>query len=487
MQIVFPCADRYDRGAFRFNFPTGHSLPMSNLNHFFASVLCVSLATLAITPCLKAEDAWTENISQAIEKAAEDDKDLLLLFTGSDWCPPCKKLEAEVLSNEDFQTEITKHFVLVKFDYPRNSDQDEMIAEQNKEWAAKFGVDSFPTIFLVDQALKPYAIAGYEEGGFQNYLGLLEESRQVRVNRDEKLRLADGKQGLERARLLDDAISELREEIVSLYYPEIVAEIVELDSSDELGLRTKWNASQELEMRKMMMTDLMMISRLEKPQRAIEFIDEVLSEIEFPAKDRLEIMQMKLNLVRQLDDNAKTDQILDEMINMDGVAGATRERLIVKKIYLMIGTNRDAEALKLLDDSLENGESNLFLLMAKGEILDSQEKPAAAIVAYDLAIKKAGDSPDVMVELVSAKSDALYRLKQETEALQTLDNFADNTQMPADLRSEVLLHKSLIMRDMNRIRQARLAENRAIEIAESSQQRAEMQKIVERLREKFGE
>ena len=59
--------------------------------------------------------------------------------------------------------------------------------------------------------------------------------------------------------------------------------------------------------------------------------------------------------------------------------------------------------------------------------------------------------------------------------------------MPSDLRAESLLHKALIMRDMKRSRQARLAENRAIEITESPQERAEVQKIVERLREKFGE
>ena len=31
-----------------------------------------------------------------------------------------------------------------------------------------------------------------------------------------------------------------------------------------------------------------------------------------------------------------------------------------------------------------------------------------------------------------------------------LDNFADDTQMPSDLRAEALLHKAMIMRDMNR-------------------------------------
>jgi predicted RNA polymerase sigma factor len=89
--------------------------------------------------------------------------------------------------------------------------------------------------------------------------------------------------------------------------------------------------------------------------------------------------------------------------------------------------------------------------------------------------------------LISAKADALYAVDKATEALQALDNYADDTQMPSDLRGEALLHKAMIMRDMNRSRQARLAENRAIEITESAQERAEMQKIVERLRKKFGE
>ena len=44
-----------------------------------------------------AEDGWTEDASRGNEQAVKEDKDLLLLFTGSDWCPPCQKLEQEVL------------------------------------------------------------------------------------------------------------------------------------------------------------------------------------------------------------------------------------------------------------------------------------------------------------------------------------------------------------------------------------------------------
>ena len=127
----------------------------------------------------------------------------------------------------------------------------------------------------------------------------------------------------------------MREEIIGVYYPEIVEEIVALDKDNALGLRKKWNAAEDAEMRKIIMEDLMMIARIEKPQRAVDFIDEVMKEIEFSDSERLNIFQIKLNLVRQLKDSSKVDALLDEMIDLDGVDGNTRQRLIVKKIYLM--------------------------------------------------------------------------------------------------------------------------------------------------------
>ncbi len=435
----------------------------------------------------KADEAWTEDVSAAIKTANDDDKDILLFFTGSDWCPPCKKLEEEVLSVPDFQVEASQHYVLVKLDFPQEIEQEESIKKQNEQWAQKFGVDSFPTVILLDKNEKPYAIAGYEDGGFQNYLGMLEESRQRRVVRDEKFAEAKDKKGTERAKLLDEGIGQFREEIIELYYPEVVEEIVALDKDDELGLKTKWHGAKEAEMRKVILTDMMMIARLEKPERAIKFIDEVLAEVSFPDVEKLSVYQMKLNLIRQLKDPTRIDQMLDEMINLEGVVGETKERLIVKKIYLMIGSGRYDEAMKSLDESMQDDQNNLFLLMAKGEILDSKDKFGEAIEAYDLAIDSAKNAPDILIDLVSAKADALFALNDEAGSLQILDNFSDDSKMPSDLRAEALLHKAMIMRDMKRVRQARLAENRAIQITESPKQRAEIQKIVDRLREKYGD
>ena len=476
---------------FRQNGSGGLNFHWSNLARLglrqLSAITVIALFLCSASLASDEEPGFTEDAKKAIAQAVEQDKDIIFLFTGSDWCPPCKKLEAEILSEKDFLFEVSKHFVLVKFDFPKLTKQSEEIAQQNEEYGQKFGVNSYPTLVLTDKSLKPFAFAGYEAGDFKNYLALLEEARKLRVERDENLEKAKGKTGDERAKLLDQAIGKMKSEIVEVYYPEIIAEIVELDKSNNLKLREKWNAGADAEMRKVVMTDLLMVSRLKKPKVAIQLIDEVMEEIEFTDAQKLTIYQMKLNLVRQLGDDKMTDALLDQMIGLEAVQGETRQRLIVKKIYLMIGSGRRAEALKALDQAIADGGGSIHLYLAKGELHDAESEYDEAIKAYDGALKTARSKPDVMVELVGAKADALYELKNEKLALQILDDFADDTQMPSDLRAESLLHKAMIMRDMKRTRQARLAENRAIEITESAQERSQVQKMVEKLREKLGE
>jgi len=68
-----------------------------------AVMALVILTNLCASPCDAApNDGFTTDVKAAIEEALEQDKDILLLFTGSDWCPPCKKLESEVFSQQEF-------------------------------------------------------------------------------------------------------------------------------------------------------------------------------------------------------------------------------------------------------------------------------------------------------------------------------------------------------------------------------------------------
>ena len=63
------------------------------------------------------DEVWLDDVDKAIATAKADGKDLLLLYTGSDWCPPCKKLEEEVFGQDEFLTEAKRNFVFVILDF----------------------------------------------------------------------------------------------------------------------------------------------------------------------------------------------------------------------------------------------------------------------------------------------------------------------------------------------------------------------------------
>ena len=451
----------------------------------FASIALLFAILLSVTMSDVLAAEWNEDINAAVEQAAATDKDLIILYTGSDWNPPSKLLDKEVLSQEEFLFEVDPHYVLVMLDFPKEKQQKPEIAQRNAQWAERFGIENFPTLVLTDVSLKPYAFLGYQEGGFQNYLGLVEESRQLRVARDEKLKQAAAAKGSEKAKLLDEAIGGMKEQLVRVYYPDVIEQIIELSPKDEFGLRTKWNGQAESERRKMMLADMLMVSRIEKPSRAIEFIDEVLGEMEFPDQQKFEALQIKLSLVRQLQKTELVNSLMDEMLAIEGLTDNSRQRLLVKRLLLMVGAGEKDQAKQQLDAALEQFPGSPWLLLAKGTIQQADDNFDLAISSFDLAQKSANANPDLLIDIVGAKADALFSTKQQADALQTLDNFAENSRMPPDLRAEALLHKSMLMRDMGRTRQARLAENRAIEITETAREKAETQKVIEKLREKF--
>lgn len=431
---------------------------------------------------LAADEGFIEDADKAVQMAKQQKKDLLILFTGSDWCPPCIKLEKEVFSKDAFIDEATRDFVLLKLDYPRRKDQEESLKEQNQNWANQFGVESFPTVIMADAQLLPFKFSGYEEGGPENYLQILNSAKALRQFRDEKFALADKAEGDAKAKLIDEALSEIGEEIVGVYYTEWVEKLVAIDSDNHLGLREKWNGAADSEMRKVVITDLLMVSRIGKPEQAIQLIDQVMNEIAFTNTEKLTILQIKLNLAKNLKTPELVNAVLDQMIQLDGVEGETKHRLMAKKAYLLVGAGKGEQAIQMLDAGLQQDRKACYLYLAKGQLLAAKEQHEEAIKLFDLGLDQLVQNPDLQIEFLSSKADSLFAADKKESAVRILDDFAENEAAPADLRGEALLHKGMLMRAMGRTRQAMLAENRAIAIANSPKDRASVQKIVNQLR-----
>lgn len=203
--------------------------------------LCAVLTLAAVTA--RAEDSlWSHDFEEAKAAAAKDKKDLLMEFTGSDWCPPCIALNEKVLSQEAFQSEAPKHFVLLKLDSPRDkSKQTEKEIEQYKTLSKQYGVSGVPTMILADENGKPYAkIVGYGGTAATEYTRMLTEKTALRKERDDYLAKAASAQGVAKARLLDKAISGIDSELALGTYRETIDEIIALDEKDEAKLKSKY-------------------------------------------------------------------------------------------------------------------------------------------------------------------------------------------------------------------------------------------------------
>jgi protein disulfide-isomerase len=114
---------------------------------------------------------WYTNLDDAIHVSQKKGLPILMDFTGSDWCGWCKKLDAEVFSQKEFQDYAAKNLVLVVMDYPRGfKSLPEGEQAYRLEIQTKFNIEGYPTIVLTDPQGKEVARTGYQEGGAAKYV-----------------------------------------------------------------------------------------------------------------------------------------------------------------------------------------------------------------------------------------------------------------------------------------------------------------------------
>lgn len=122
---------------------------------------------------------WETDISVAMEKAKKEGKDILINFTGSDWCGWCKKLDGEVFSKPAFDETAGKQYIYLYLDFPQAEELKAKVVapELNDKHRDEMGVNGYPTIILADAMMRPYGRTGYLPGGPEAYLKNISELR----------------------------------------------------------------------------------------------------------------------------------------------------------------------------------------------------------------------------------------------------------------------------------------------------------------------
>lgn len=130
------------------------------------------LAFLLFPLGLFAAEGWPTDLEVAKRQAAAEKKDILVLFTGSDWCAWSQRLDREVFETATFGAQ--GRFVLVQADFPQAKELSPSLVTRNRELKEAWGVTGFPTVILANAAGEPYARTGYKPGGPEQYLRVLE-------------------------------------------------------------------------------------------------------------------------------------------------------------------------------------------------------------------------------------------------------------------------------------------------------------------------
>ena len=89
---------------------------------------------------------------------------VLYVFTGSDWCRECKRLEKEVLENAVFSSTMVKNGIQIQLiDFPQRKKLDVKIVERNESIAEKYNFEGvFPTLVISPQNTESYQRIYYQ-------------------------------------------------------------------------------------------------------------------------------------------------------------------------------------------------------------------------------------------------------------------------------------------------------------------------------------
>lgn len=136
----------------------------------------IILFAILFSATLSFSQNWTTSLEAAKKEATSSNKNILLVFSGSDWCAPCIKLDRTIFQSDVFKTEAEKKWVLLKADFPKKK-ANLLSAEQtesNKKLAEKYNKEgNFPLVVLLDVTGKVIGITGYKNVSPTEYIQLL--------------------------------------------------------------------------------------------------------------------------------------------------------------------------------------------------------------------------------------------------------------------------------------------------------------------------
>jgi thioredoxin-related protein len=110
------------------------------------------LFALLMSIMLPTHEGWKTDFEMAKTEAAKSQKLILLNFSGSDWCNPCRQMKRKIFDDATFIKYADENLILINADFPRNKKNQlsSSLKSQNEQLAETYEVNMFPMTILLD-------------------------------------------------------------------------------------------------------------------------------------------------------------------------------------------------------------------------------------------------------------------------------------------------------------------------------------------------
>ena len=421
----------------------------------------------------KASEDWVADLNEGMQRAGASGKDLLVNFTGTEWCGPCEELERDVLDRPSFLEAARRAFVLVELDYPA-SDEDlpDGIRDDFIAWRERYGIHAFPTVILADAEGMPYAITGNIGVGPGEYVRHLETLKAIRAERDAAFDEAAESRGSERAGHLDEALSALRSgfggpvaenrdgALVQFYRRQVeeVLAIAEAEGLDELASRYERVLHSDREQRRVaaLYDRLQEIEDSEGLVAAIEAVDRAIEASESTGL-RNQLRGTRLIYLGWSDRNAEALAYAEEL-SRDGSYSAEERRWFRERMaFNLKQLDRIDEAAAVFDELIAEAEADARTATAaerramadyhdwKATYLVMAGRTRDALETRDAARQYIDRGTSGWMDNECKQADLLSELSRIDEAVAVLDGVADCEGFDALDRAGLLAETALLL------------------------------------------
>ncbi|MEN8774459.1 MAG: thioredoxin family protein [Akkermansiaceae bacterium] len=194
---------------------------------------------LALTLLCPLQGAWLKNLDEAKKQAAEEKKDVFLVFLSTGISGACVQFNERVISQGLFQQAIADRFVPVLLDVPLKQTPG-MVSPlaTNRIVAEKFGVDRYPTTVYLNSEGVIYAreTGAAIDGPLKHAAKVIRRSK-AQVARLKSIDEAYQKDGREKAEALVELLKSTPRGADPSLNAEHLEELAKLDPEDTLGFR----------------------------------------------------------------------------------------------------------------------------------------------------------------------------------------------------------------------------------------------------------